>query len=166
MWCLDSFNSALETWLGWVLYGLLYRARGISTDTASRVVSGVTQSLFSGSRKVCDIFVGSGWPCSLNALSSHRSIEVTESPGLRRMPELGSLLLRKYYRCQRCVALSYVSTVFICEILLTFLHFSTIMFKIESGTLESCLDLWPDVKIVLRCPWQIQQLHRDDNMEL
>ena len=23
------------------------------------------------------------------------------------MPELGSLLLRKYYRCQRCVALSY-----------------------------------------------------------
>ena len=32
--------------------------------------------------------------CSLNALSSDRSIEVTESPGLRRMPEKGSLLLK------------------------------------------------------------------------
>lgn len=59
-----------------------------------------------------------------------------------------------------------LSTVFICEILLTFLHFSTIMFKIESGTPVSCLDVWPDAQIVLRCPWQIQQLDQDDNMEL
>ena len=62
--------------------------------------------------------------------------------------------------------LSLLSTGFIYEILLTFLNFSTIMFKIESGTQEFRLAVWPDVQIVLRCPWQIWQLHRDDNLEL
>ena len=64
----DKIKNSILLW-NWELYGLLYRARGICADMASRVVSGITQSLFSGSRKVCDIFVGSGWPCSLNALS-------------------------------------------------------------------------------------------------
>ncbi len=58
VWCLDSINPLWRR--GWELYGRLYRARGICTDMASRVVSGIIQSLFSGSRKVCDIFVDSG----------------------------------------------------------------------------------------------------------
>ena len=64
------------------------------------MVSGITQSLFSGSRKVCDIFVDSGVAvfakCTIHALSDDvtSGAGVAESPGLRRMPELGLLLLK------------------------------------------------------------------------
>ena len=56
--------------------------------------------LFSGSRKVCDIFVDSGVAvfakCTIHALSDDvtSGAGVAESPGFRRMSELGLLLLK------------------------------------------------------------------------
>ena len=110
MWCLDSFNPLWRR--GWELYGRLYRARGICTDMASRVVSGIIQSLFSGSRKVCDIFVDSGMAmdakCAIHALICDVTFEHHGEPRVQTNVRVGIIAAQNIIEVSAVVALSYV----------------------------------------------------------
>ena len=77
------------------------------------MVSGIIQSLFSGSRKVCDIFVGSSMAvdakCSIHALICDVTFEHHGEPRVQTNVRVGIIAAQNVIDVSAVVALSYGS---------------------------------------------------------